>query len=331
MGEHQATCVRHLRERQSADTSNGPCLNVRRLIPQTLCREYAIRFRLLRSSLALQSVLAERRAEVLLISYPKCGRTWLTMLLTRALANYAGLDEVDYLSNDICGAKARTSNIPYIRISHDDSPHWKTVRNLARSKRRYRRKKIILLVRDPRDVVVSMYFERTRRERAYKGTLEEFLHERKGSLETILTYYNVWAKERARPKDFCLVRYEDLKADAVGELRRILRFVGIEELSHAHLEDAARFASFENMRSMETKGVFKSGRLRPRDPSDTESFKTRKGKIGGYVNYLSMREICWMDEKIRQTLDPIYGYEEPAAKRAVDVSTIGPTLQQDVP
>src|SRR5688572_5447925 len=288
----------------------GLLRTLKRSLSSVAGREYAIRFRLLRSSLSPRTIRAEQRADVLLISYPKCGRTWLTMLLARALAMHIRRDDADYLANDLPWAEG----LPRIRISHDDNPHWKTPRGLARSKRRYREKKVVLLVRDPRDVVVSMYFERSRRERVYDGTLHEFLHEPKGSLETILAYYNVWAQERARPRGFCLVRYEDLKADTERELRRILGFAGLT-LADEHVADAVRFASFENMRSMESGDVLGSGRLRARDPNDKESFKTRKAKVGGFVDYLSPEEIAWMEEKIRGTLDPLYGYGAPASPR----------------
>jgi hypothetical protein len=288
-------------------------MGLNKLLERIGGREYAIRWRLLRSSLSPKAIRAERHAEVLIISYPKCGRTWLTMLLSRAMASHAGIEEVDYLANDLLGGNV--DGIPHVRISHDDNPHWKTPKGLQRSKRRYAGKKIVLLVRDPRDVVVSMYFERSRRERAYAGTLHEFLHEQKGSLDTILGYYNVWADQRTRPKDFCLVRYEDLKTDTAGELRRLLTFVGLDKVSDEHVAEAAHFASFENMRAMESGDALKSGRLRPRDKDDKESFKTRKGKVGGYVDYLSPEEITWMERKIKETLDPLFGYGDPPRAR----------------
>ena len=283
---------------------------LRRFLASPIGREYAIRWRLFRSSLGLRALRAERRADVLLVSYPKCGRTWLTMLLARALANHAELEEdVDYLATDLLGG--RVDGLPHVRISHDDNPHWKRAGDLKHSKRRYRHKQVILLVRDPRDVVVSMYFERTRRERAYSGTLHEFLREPRGSLDTILEYYNIWAQEQARPRGLCLVRYEDLQADTPGELQRILRFLGLE-VDDFHVDEAVRFASFESMRSMESGGTLGSGRLRARDPGDQESFKTRKGKVGGFVDYLSLEEIAWMERRIRERLDPALGYRVPA-------------------
>src|SRR5262245_58264758 len=113
-------------------------------------REGAIRFRLLRASLSPSSIRAERRADVLLISYPKCGRTWLSMLLSRVMAAHTDLDleNVEYLGTDLLGG--RVPGLPHVRISHDDDPHWKTPGGLAGSKRRFRGKKIVFLVRDPR-------------------------------------------------------------------------------------------------------------------------------------------------------------------------------------
>jgi hypothetical protein len=296
----------------------GLVRKVRKFVSGRMGREYAIRFRLLRSSLSPRSILARRRADVLIVSYPKCGRTWMTMLLSRALALHAGIEGVDYLATDLPGG--RSDGLPRIRISHDDNPHWKEPGRLRRSKRSYGRKKVILLVRDPRDVVVSMYFERSRRERAYSGTLHEFLQEPRGSLDTILAYYNIWAAERNRPRALCLVRYEDLRADTAAHLRRILRFAGLENVSEDHVAEAVRFASFESMREMETSGAVKSGRLRPRDPSDVESFKTRRGKVGGYTDYLGPQEIEWMESRIRSTLDPFFEYAEPAGRDAAPVA-----------
>ena len=287
------------------------------LLPRAVLREYSIRSRLLRASLSPAGQRAERHADVLLISYPKCGRTWLTMLLAKAMAEHAGLSAFDPLENDLLGGDV--PGLPHVRISHDDNPHWKTPRALERSKRRYRDKKILLLVRDPRDVVVSMYFERAKRERAYDGTLHEFLQEERGSLATILAYYDVWARERGTPRGLCLVRYEDLRADTARELRRVLAFLGLPHVAAEHVAAAVAYGSFENMRSMEVGDVLQSGRLRPRDPSDPESYKTRKGKVGGYRDYLAPSEVEWMERRMREELDPWYGYEraqdEPAPHR----------------
>jgi hypothetical protein len=233
------------------------------------------------------------------------------MLLSRALEAHYGAPEVDYLGGAFLGGNV--PGAPRVRVTHDDDPHWKTPRGLDRRKRRYRGKRVVFLVRDPRDVVVSMYFERSRRERAYDGSLSSFLHERRGSLDTILAYYNVWARSRAIPSEFLVVRYEDLRRDTERELARLLAFLGVSGVSEATLRDAAAFASFESMRKMESSGSLDSGRLRPRDATDPESFKTRRGKVGGFVDYLTPEEIADVERRIRSGLDPSFGYAEPCA------------------
>ena len=42
--------------------------------------------------------------------------------------------------------------------------------------------------------------------------------------------------------------------------------------------------------------------------SSIEKFKVRKGKVRGYLEYLSEDEIFKMDEMINSTLNPIYNY-----------------------
>jgi hypothetical protein len=285
----------------------SPLRRIRRAVTRRIPRQCAIRYRLLRR-LSAEARRADREADAFLVSYPKCGRTWLRMLLSRAFELHYGASGVDYLGGAFLAG--RIPGAPLVRVTHDDDPQWKTPRGLDRRKRRYRGKRVVLLVRDPRDVVVSMYFERSRRERAYAGTLPEFLRERRGSLATILAYYNAWARCRGVPAELLVVRYEDLRRDGERELGRVLRFLGVPA-SDTTLREALRFASFEKMREMENAGALASGRLRPRDPNDPESFKTRRGKVGGFVDYLGPEEIAEVERRIRDELDPCYGYGEP--------------------
>ncbi len=54
------------------------------------------------------------------------------------------------------------------------------------------------------------------------------------------------------------------------------------------------------------RGAYK---LRPGDRNDEESFEVRKGKVGGYVEYLSADEIESLDRKMAETLSDFYGYK----------------------
>ena len=263
---------------------------------------------------------AHYHTEVYLLSYPKCGRTWLRLMIGRAIVRHFQMpDDIDHLF--LAGNRRLHPDVPRIRVFHDDRPMLKTPEELETSKQQYRDKKVILLVRDPRDVIVSSYFEMKKRGRIFgdnpyetrqaqfDGSLSEFIVLRQGGFDTILEFYNIWAANRDVPAGFLLVRYEDMRADAQHELRRVLDFLGLEQIDAATIQEAVEYASFDNMRKMEEQGKFQTGMLTPADKSDQSSYKTRRGKIGGYHDYLSQTEVDTLNQKIAHRLSDIYGYE----------------------
>src|SRR5205814_1587416 len=54
--------------------------------------------------------------------------------------------------------------------------------------------------------------------------------------------------------------------------------------------DPLEFSRFENMQKLEAAGAFDSNILHPGDVRDPESFKVRRGKVGGYREYLSAED-----------------------------------------
>ena len=73
------------------------------------------------------------------------------------------------------------------------------------------------------------------------------------------------------------------------------------------LERSIEFASFENMKRMERAGEFSSGTLQPRDPGDAESYKVRRGIIGGYRQYLDGADIDFVETALER-LDNRFAY-----------------------
>jgi hypothetical protein len=70
---------------------------------------------------------------------------------------------------------------------------------------------------------------------------------------------------------------------------------------------ALAFSEFENMRKLEAAGAFDSKILKPGDVTDPESFKVRRGKVGGYREYLSDEDQRYAEE-VMKLLDPRFGY-----------------------
>ena len=255
--------------------------------------------------------LARRRAEFLLVSYPKCGRTWVRMMLGRAIKIHFGIQDVpEYKLTRLHRAEPRS---PAIESVHEGDPLRKRPDQLRVKPSRYASKGIILLVRDPRDVLVSAYFERKYRDplrgmTAFEGGLPEFLHQPVGSIDTIIRYYNLWAVAIEAARSSMLVRYEDVREDPARELRRILSFVGLAAVSDEAVAEAVEFGSFENMRRLEESGEIQANVLRAGIRGNPDTYKTRDGRVGGFREHLPSEDIARLDEKIRSQLSPVFGY-----------------------
>ena len=78
------------------------------------------------------------------------------------------------------------------------------------------------------------------------------------------------------------------------------------------VETSVDFARFDNMRRMEETGFFGAGALRPKDPDDAESFKVRKGRIGGYREELSDADLA---AGFRRFLSDVTAGEAPTPER----------------
>jgi len=245
-----------------------------------------------------------------LVSFPKCGRTWLRLQIGRALQQHFQLAVSNplklMLMSDLSPA------VPRVFHAHEGRPHRKKPDQLAASKKSYRGKRVVFLVRDPRDVIVSYYFHASRRRSQkgtrYEGTIREFINEETGSFDSLLRYYAVWGRDGHLTKDFLLVRYEDMHANPHRELRRVLDFIGLPGATDAVVNEAVEYASFDHMKEMEKKGAIATGALRPEDKDDPDSYKVRRGKIGGYVDYLTPEEVGRLNAKMRAVLPDCYGY-----------------------
>ncbi len=130
--------------------------------------------------------LLDESADVCIVSFPKSGRTWLKMMLGKAIALHCGIEggfPPNYLAQPPAGR-----GLPKVQSLHEDQPDWKSPSQLSTNKANFASKKVVFLARDIRDLIVSNYFERTKRNHSYFGDLPSFLRERTGGVDTVLAY-----------------------------------------------------------------------------------------------------------------------------------------------
>jgi hypothetical protein len=215
--------------------------------------------------------------DILLVSYPKSGNTWTRFLLGNLMHTDCRItfSNVERQVPDIYGASKSTLK---------KTPRPRLLKSHECFDPRYRR--VIYVVRDPRDVAVSAYYY----DRKGKNIKDEF------PLETYITtkfmktdeYFGTWGEHagswlvnprnilkisrlkrdylgtmgswgenvtswlgaRGHDREFLLVRYEDLLENTQREMTRISEFLDLR-VSAEQVSKAIELSSAENMRKLE--------------------------------------------------------------------------------
>lgn len=206
-------------------------------------------------SVALKYLLGTYKAErnfavfpddTFVVSYPRSGNTWTRFLIANLVypQENVGFANIEHLIPDTSSQSVRAlKRTPRPRIikTHQYFDH------------RYR--KIIYIVRDPRDVALSLHdFYRKYREipddYPVQASVNDFVRANPAGWGTWGENVASWIYTRGQSSDFLLLRYEDMIADTATELARIARHLGIEA-SQERLHDIVQRCSADRMREME--------------------------------------------------------------------------------
>lgn len=255
-------------------------------------------------------------ADWVVISWGKSGRTWFRVMLSRFYQIKHGLPQRYLLEFD--NLHRRNPAVPRVLFSHnnyirDYLREWSTLKH-------FKGKKVVLLVRDPRDVAVSQFFQWKYRMRPHKKLLNgypahgedvsiyDFVMNAAVGVPRIVEFFNGWSRSLADLDDLLVIRYEDMRADPVAVMTRVLEFVGTPG-TEEQIREAVEFASYDNMKKLEEKRVFwgSGARVKPADAKNPDSFKVRRAKVGGYRDYFDDDQAASID-RLMEELEPIFGY-----------------------
>ncbi len=265
--------------------------------------------------LTAQRVQRFAAADILVISFTKSGRTWLRVLLSNYYARRFGLSDRELIDggnfHEQAGAVPKIFFAPDTRFPYPElgpaeveaAPH----------------QKVVFMVRDPRDVAVSLYFHvkhrastrELRRKKIPKGarelTLDAFVLEPEFGAARAVRYLNRWAAELGQLPQAHLLRYENLSSDTAAAFTALLRFLG-EPAEPALVAEVVAFAAFGSLQQKERQGFFASDRLGRTTAGAAETGKVRQGRVGGYREELRHETVAALDRLVAQRLDPRYGY-----------------------
>jgi hypothetical protein len=186
--------------------------------------------------------------DTFIVSYPRSGNTWTRFLIANLVhpeepATFANIERL------VPDSEAQSSR--YFK----SLPRPRLIKSHQYFDPRY--KKVIYIVRDPRDVALSYYdFQRKYRqiEDGYPLSqyVDDFVGGRLSSADWGTWGENVgsWVSARQKHAGFLLLRYEDMMADTSRELAKIAAFLGIAPDPEA-LTNAINLSSADRMRSLE--------------------------------------------------------------------------------
>lgn len=188
-----------------------------------------------------------RKDDILLISYPKSGNTWLRFLFGNILYS----DGVDFTNIN--------ARIPDIYMSYkkdiDNLKSPRVIKSHEQFKSLSKVPKIVYIYRDPRDVVISYFYWSKKFNNKYSDFNQFYDDFISGKLK-----YGSW-KDHVEgwgdlanefPNNVLIVKYEDLKSDTFTVFKNILNFVGMD-FSNEAIKDAIAKSDFKEMQKLENK------------------------------------------------------------------------------
>jgi hypothetical protein len=186
--------------------------------------------------------------DTFVVSYPRSGNTWTRFLVANLLhpEHPAGFDNIERLVPD---SEAQSSR--YLRRI----PRPRVIKSHQYFDPRYKR--VIYIVRDPRDVVLSYYdFERKYRHFDDSYPLDRYVQDfvagRLSSADWGTWGENVasWTSTRAGNSAFLLLRYEDMIENPQIEVGKIAGFLGIDA-DRSRVNEVIERSSAKRMRGLE--------------------------------------------------------------------------------
>ena len=236
-----------------------------------------------------------------IISYPKCGRTWLRIMLQK----YAELmGHTPRFFND--SALVEISDGWIAKFEHDVGnwvPAPPKLEDVVFNKEKYQGTKVLFLIRDPRDVLVSSWYHLKYRENIYPKGLADFIYEDLVGIGKVIRFFNEFYENREVPEDFKVMSYEKFHTDALGQLLELLEFAGFP-IDKEKAQQAVEASKFSNMSKMETSGSLKEPWMKPGTKNQANSKKIRKGKVGGFREELDQKHIDYLNQQIKENLHP---------------------------
>jgi hypothetical protein len=233
--------------------------------------------------------------DVVVISYPKSGRTWHRLLVGNYLARVAGVSDEHSMELAELSKRLGMPCIAYTHNGADMRYGYAPEDPRVAAPEIWEERKVILLVRDVKDVLVSAYHHARYRRSIVTCDFETFVRDPNLGARKVLTVMDRWAGNSGRASAHIVIRYEDMDADAAACLTRTLSFAGCGPVDAARVGEAVAFCTADNMRRLEQSNFSKAGQMRPGRDRNLGA-KVRSASVGSHAKHMSDEIAAYVDE-----------------------------------
>ena len=235
---------------------------------------------------------ALRSDDLFIATFPKSGTTWGQQIIK--LLRNDGVEDGTVVSEAVLWLEQRgyhpADELPSPRFFQSHSPY----RMVPGGPPHTSPAKYIYIARNPKDVAVSQYHHtRGWTFFQYTGPWDHFYSMFiSGRVASGLWFDHVleWWKHKDDP-NVLFLKYEDMKRNTAGAVRKIADFAGYREVKPEVIEKIAKLSSFESMKSNPAANHSWSAHLRNPD----EPAFLRKGMVGDWKNHFSAEQSAEFD------------------------------------
>ncbi|MCD7445906.1 hypothetical protein HAX54_024606 [Datura stramonium] len=270
--------------------------------------------RLIQGALACQQQFQAQDSDIILVTTPKSGTTWLKSLLF-ALVNRTKYpifeqnhpllfnnphDLVPFLEFKfyVDGHVPDFSSFTSPRLLSTHFPFASLPKSIQDSTT-----KLVYLCRNPRDTFISMWHFTNNLRLHHKDTnsIEEMFDLYCKGVSLYGPFWNhvldYWKRSIENPNKVLFLMYEELKEQPKIQLKRLAEFLecpfSIEEENCGVVDEILRMCNFDNMRKLE---VNKNGKW---STGEEHKLFFRRGEVGDWKNYFTT-EMC---EKLNHIIE----------------------------